>query len=94
MEEILQRVEEIRARARMPEYRDLRSWAATLAVEDVPWLCRLARRLMGVAEAAQSLLTSHEVCGYRQTDEGLVPMVGEQELLSLKQALAALEEGN
>lgn len=61
------------------------------AREDVPWLLQLVKKLLTVAEAARKLIAQHEVDGYRHTEEGLMPVIREQELLDLKEALAALE---
>jgi len=99
-EEILNRVKEIEARARMPEYQDLRSWAATLAIQDVPELCQVVRQLVArlekveaVAEAAQEVVRGSLV-------ETLYANRWERRYIwgpqwdRLEKALAALEEGS
>ena len=78
---ILKRIEEIEARADNP-WCD--KWIGGLALDDIPWLCELARKLLAVAEA------SRDVVAWWKEYAGSVPAIAS--IYDLEQALAALEE--
>ena len=87
---ILKRIEEIEARADNP-WCD--KWIGGLALDDIPWLCELARKLLAVAEAARDLVNG---LGVEMDDprlEYVLVQVERSDLSNLRSALATLEEG-
>ena len=62
--------------------------------EDVPWLCKLTRKLLAVAEAAQEALRWFEAFSYNDWGIAIQDDFADHELIlkQLQATLAALEE--
>ena len=89
--EILKRIEEIEARADNPWCDE---WIGGLALDDIPWLCELVRKLLAVAEAAREALQWFQEFGYNRWGIAVQDDFPDHEpiLRSLKTSLVALEE--
>jgi len=89
IEVILRRLREIEARADNP-WCD--KWIRGLILDDIPWLCGLVRKLLTVAEAARVI---EKAIRYQSlSQQGGCYLLAREDVEDLREALAALEEGD